>query len=184
MTSPRWAIVAADHGREEVAERAIRDAGLRAYLPRRRKFLVGWRINEAGNRLRCNRGSIVLRPLLPGFLFAELHPGQKLPPDQFERWRHWHHNRKQAYVSDGDIAVLRAVEQAGKFDDPRCQSTAEKLKDIEVGDGVTLERAGMRFGAVIADMSRPGKLVLQTMMFGREVRTTASAGELVMMEEG
>ena len=178
----RWAIVSADHGREEAAERAFLCVGLRTYLPRRRKFLVGWREDENGIRQRCNRGGTVMRPLLPGFLFAELWSDQWLPSDTLDRWRHWRFNRERAFVEVADLDVLRAVEREGKFDDPRCRTTPELLKDIDVGSLVQLERAGIRLDAVIEDMSRPGKLLMQTMMFRREVRTTASAKELVADE--
>jgi Transcription termination factor nusG len=80
MQNAGWCVVMSKPAAEEIAERSIREAGYRVYLPCYRKILRGSRFGEDGRRIRSRRDEVVLRPLFPLYLFVELCPHQQWSP--------------------------------------------------------------------------------------------------------
>lgn len=176
MTEANWGIVAARIGLEEFVEDRLRQSGYRVYLPRYRKILQGIRIGDDGRRIRCRGpGTPVLRPLLAGFLFAELHTGQWLPRDIADRWRHWRWNNARAFVSEAAIERLRQVEGEGQFDEVRDDGVRAGLR---TGCAAEAEIAGQRLAVVVDDLSDPDRVIVQAMMFNREIPLIVKARDL------
>lgn len=69
MSDAAWAVVSTKPQAEEIAEKAIREAGYEPWLPMYRKRLAGARI-EDGRRIRCRSDGGVLRPVFQRYLFA------------------------------------------------------------------------------------------------------------------
>lgn len=159
---------------EERAEKHFKEAGSRVYLPRYRKELHGYRIDEDGKRIRCRGVSYAMRPLLPGFIFVELHPGQWIQPDITDRWRQWYYNRQRALVSDEGLEQLREVERAGTFDEGPKRRTPE----LEIGSTASAEIVGVTIEGAIERLGASDKAVFRGMMFNREVEITAPVREL------
>lgn len=173
---PQWAVVAARNGFEEFVESRVRQEGYRVYLPRYRKMLRGIRIGEDGRRVRCRGpGTPVLRPLLAGFLFAELHPGQWLPRDIADRWRHWRWNNARAFVSEAAVERMRDVERQGSFDEVRGNGLRSGLR---VGGAAEVEIASQRMACVIDDLSDPDRVIVRAMLFNRETSLSVKADDL------
>lgn len=176
LDQPGWCVVMTKVMAEEVAERAIRETGYRTYLPRYRKIIRGTRIDDHGRRARP-RGEIVMRPLFPGYLFAELHPGQG-----------WNGIKKATGVADvlrypgemGEpklmaaeiIDVIHDAELAGDFDEARPVKSG-KRKDIKPGDTVQIN-AGPFAGlpAQLVALDEHGRAQLLVALFGRENETS------------
>lgn len=176
-SAPSWAILAVRRMAEDHAERHFKEAGHRVYLMRYRKELRGYRIDEDGRRTRCRGVSYAMRPLLPGFLFVELHPGQWIEPDVRDRWRQWYCNRERAFVSEGAIETLRGVENAGEFDEgPKRGKAGEP--DVEIGALVGVEAVGVKIEGAIERLGAADQAVFRGMMFNREVAITARLKEL------
>lgn len=166
-----WAVVAADRGREDIAERRLGKYGLRVYLPRYRRLLAHRRLAEDGRLVRArNQSAPVLRPLLNGYLFAWLDEGQWLPLDPADRWRHWRApwSRRRAYVSDAAIAILREAEQR-----EGAQAAAPR---VAVGDPVALEQWGVRIEGVVVALSGSDRAIIESIA-GR--RISAPVADLV-----
>lgn len=174
--APQWAVVSARIGLEEFVEGRLRQAGHRVYLPRYRKILRGIRIDEKGRRVRCRGpGTPVLRPLLGGFLFAELHPGEWLLRDIADRWRHWRWNNDRAFVSEAAVERLREGEGEGRFDEVRSNGLRAGLRP---GCSAEAQVAGHRLSVIVDDLSDPDRVIVRAMMFNRETPLTVKACDL------
>lgn len=175
LTEPRWAVIIAAPAAEEIAEREVRVAGYRVYLPRYRRFLRAHRSS--------GRGEIVLRPAMFGYLFAELHPSD----DQYARRiidcrgvrDFLRLGNDLATVSEAAVETIRADERAGKFDEPRCRRGKEVSRpDLEIGEKVRIEIGGIGFVATLEKLDKSDRAIVRYMIFGRQVRSEVDAMSL------
>lgn len=171
MTAPAWAIVVAKSMQEEIAERSLRQAGYRVYLPRYRKL-----ISPHG---RERKPTTAMRPLFSGLLFVQ-------------DWRGWpsvpvhgtvgvmQARPGIAKLSDIDVALIMDRERACEFDDvSRPQGNGLVIRDdIKPGQEVEVEAFGMRILGVLNELSDNGKAVVSAMMFGSSVRMEVDAAAL------
>lgn len=177
--NPGWAVVMSKPMAEEVAEKAIREAGYGVYLPRSSKVLQATHIDVDG-RKRRQRGQIVMRPAFRGYLFAEIWPDQQ--------WRILLDSRHVRGVSDlilrnerpvllapALIEAMRECENSGHFDEPRglrCRSdgpTSRRRTDLADGALVTISSGP--FAAFIGKLTGQddvGRARVLLEIFGRE----------------
>lgn len=151
-----WAVIAARHGCEEHAERNLRATGLRVYLPRMRVVLTG-------HRRPHGRGEVVLRPMLSGYLFCELHPGQWITPGPGDRWRHWRWLGERAFVNDAALDVLRDAEAREGAD-----AAARPRHCFDVGDNVAADLWGARIAGIVRELRGNDRIIIETLA-GRRV---------------
>ena len=127
---------------EEVAERSVRQAGYRTYLPRYRKLLRGVRI-ENGRRIRTRGdGDLVMRPLFSCYVFAELHPGDGggaigRSTGVVRVMRHRAEadgNARPRMLADEVVEAIRERERRGDFDEARPGAKAPS-RDRRYGRG-------------------------------------------------
>lgn len=154
MTSG-WAVIVTRAMCEELAAARLRAGGLRVYLPTRRVVLTGHRAGA--------RGKSVLRPLLPGYLFAWLDEGEWIGPVGDDRWRHWRTpwDGKRAFVTETAIAILRAMEAR----------EGEAIADAPapgIGERVAVERSGVTIEGVVVALHGPDRRIIETMT-GRRI---------------
>lgn len=168
MTEPTWAIVRTIPQAEEIAERSLRMAGYRAYLPRYRKLILP--------HGRERRPATAMRPLFAGIVFAQ-------------DWRGWPPHipvgtngllrvaGNTAKLPDQDIEIMQAKERACGFDDiKRPPSGGVVIRDdIKPGDECEVEMFGQRVMAVLDEISDAGKAVLWGLILGQRVRITTDA---------
>lgn len=190
MSESTWVVVISKPMNEDLAEKSIREAGYRSYLPRYRKVLRGVRIDETGRRIRSRQsGEIVLRPLFPRYLFAELYPNQQ--------WRAilsasgvmdfiWRGERP-ASLTEGMIELIRQVERDGEFDEARPESKQGRA-DLEklLHDGKTplvrVPEWNDKIGRLTA-LHGQGKAVVWLFdVLGGQIRATVKAQTLEVVD--
>jgi transcription antitermination factor NusG len=107
-------VVKSEPGAEFLAERRIREAGFRVYLPT-------YRVALTGHRKERGRGDIIPKPLFVGYLFVEVSRGQN-----------WHPVKRQVGVARDGVLMrdgllphlipealiekIRREEQDGRWD--------------------------------------------------------------------
>lgn len=174
MTAPAWTIVMTKSMHEEIAERSLRQAGYRVYLPRYRKL-----ISPHG---RQRKPTTAMRPLFSGLLFVQ-------------DWRGWPEvpitgttglmqaSPGVAKLSDHDITLIMGRERACEFDDVRRPQGSGLIirDDIEPGDDVEIEAFGARILGVLDELSENGKAIVSAMVFGRSVRMEVDAAALELV---
>lgn len=132
METPGWAVVITKPMCEEIAEKSIRAAGFRAYLPRYKKILVGHRVG--------NRGKAVIRPLFPRYLFVELWPDQQWSPLRSTTgvsdliWLRGDADPRPSLISPEVVEAIREAEHAEQFD----MGTKQNLKGLKAGNLVRI----------------------------------------------
>lgn len=149
---PQWAVVVARHGAELLAAERLREAGFRTYLPLMRVVLSGHRHGA--------RGQVVLRPMIPPYLFAELHPGQWIDPGPRDLWRQWYKpwDRERGFVSDEAIELLRESEaREGEV------VAAAKLPRSEIGAAVSADVGGVRIDGIVRKLSGSDRLIIESL---------------------
>lgn len=168
-TSPPWVVVLAKPSCEEVAERNLRLAGYRVYLPRYRKLMRP----HGSDR----RGQPSMRPLFVGYLFVS-------------DWRGWpdvpingvsglmRSAGRVVEMVDADVRAIRNHEDAGQFDEAPTPRSSAKRTDLTIGESVEFDAMGSRILAVLDDLTDGGKAIVSGLMFGRTVRWTVDAHEL------
>lgn len=167
MPLPAWVIVVTKPLAEEAAERSLRQAGYRVYLPRYRKLLLPHGVDRKSNH--------TMRPLFERLVFVQ-------------DWRGWPKSSITgaiglmpsrpgiAKLSDADVAIIMERERAGEFD---MVGPHGIRGDLEPGDKVEFETAfGAKIMGVLEELSPNGKAVVWTMIFDRVVRTEVGAGTL------
>jgi len=150
---PPWVVVVTKAAAEDVAERALRQAGYRVYLPRYRRPM--WPHGAARSP------QAVMRPLFTGFLFAH-------------EWHGWPAIRvagtvglmrsagRIVEITDQDVALMWQREKSGLFDElPPPQA-------LRVGNKVGMRVHGVEVLGVLEDLSENGKAVVRAMIFNRE----------------
>jgi hypothetical protein len=175
--APSWVIMQTKPMSEEIVERALRQAGYRAYFPRYRKLLSP----HGGLR----RPVTMMRPLFPRLVFCQ-------------DWRGWPDRAISgaiglmparpglAKLDDHDVAEIMIRERLGDFDDVHHPhgSGLQIRSDLKPGDEVDWEAFGRRVTGVLEGLSAKGKAIVQAMIFDRMVRTEVEAGELRLVRIG
>lgn len=169
---PAWTIVVTKPMQEDIAERSLRQAGYRVYLPRYRKLLLP--------HGRERKPTTAMRPLFSGLLFAQDWRGWPTTPVQGTI------GLMQAYpgtakLSDIDVRIIMDRERSCEFDEvSRPNGGGPVIRDdIEIGAEVEIEAFGSRILGVLDDLSDNGKAVVSAMVFGRSVRMTVDASALM-----
>lgn len=166
--APSWVIVQTKSMSEEIAERALRQAGYRAYFPRYRRLLSP----HGGYR----RPVTMMRPLFPRLVFCQ-------------DWRGWPDRAISgaiglmparpglAKLDDPDVGEIMIRERLGEFDDVHHPhgSGIQVRDDLKPGDEVDWEAFGRRVTGVLEGLSAKGKAVVQALIFDRFVRTEVDA---------
>lgn len=161
IVEPSWVVVITKPMAEEIAERSLRQAGFRVYLPRYRK--------EMRPHGSARRGKPSMRPLFAGYLFVQ-------------DWNGWPDDpingtiglmksaARNVEIAETDIVRIIDSERAGEFDEmPSPRSRRAKRTDLTVGDTVEMDLLGVRVLGVLDDLSESGKAIVRAMMFNREV---------------
>lgn len=158
--APAWVIVITKPSAEEVAERSLRQAGFRVYLPRYRR--------EMRPHGTARRGKPSMRPLFAGYLFVQDWHGW---PDEVINGTAglMKSAGRNVEISEHDIAHIWDREKAGRFDEaPPPRARRAKRDDLSIGDNVEIELLGVRVLGVLDDLSESGKAVVRALMFNRE----------------
>ncbi|HLX18440.1 MAG TPA: transcription termination/antitermination NusG family protein [Bradyrhizobium sp.] len=159
MTS--WVVVITKPAAEEIAERDLRRAGYRVYLPRYRKLL-----SPHG---RDRRPVTSMRPLFTGYLFAEDWRGwPRETVHGVEGLLHRSGSSRHALFSGADIQAIRDRESS--FDEMRYaagQGRAMIREDVSVGDVMTVDIGSIPMQAVLRELSADGRALVEVMIFGR-----------------
>ena len=179
-----WAAVMAKPMAEELAEKHIRKAGFRVYLPRYRKVLRTTYRDELGRVRRNGKSEIVMRPLIVGYLFVELHPGQQwrsigrcigvVDHEPFLILRAG--GETPALIRPELIDVLRDRENKREFDDPHFRKKRAARKSfaagalpLKPGERVRVESGPFAgYWGRLDDMDDSGRFQAIVEIFGRD----------------
>ena len=168
-TTPPWVVVITKPAAEEVAERNLRQAGYRVYLPRYRKLMRP----HGSDR----RGQPSMRPLFVGYLFVH-------------DWRGWpevpingvlrlmQSVGRTVEMADSDLLRIWERERQGRFDEVPTPRSRVQRTDLEIGGTYEFDALGGCIEATLEDLSENGKAVVRALMFGREIPWTVDADEL------
>jgi hypothetical protein len=169
---PFWVIVETKQSAEEVAERSLRQAGYRVYLPRYRKLL-----SPHG---RGRQPVTSMRPLFARVLFVQDWRGWPALPISGTVGLMLLRPQVPAKLSDEDVVLILERERAGEFDEALPNGSGGAVRtDIELGEEVEFEVFGRRILGVLDELTDDGKAVVSALMFGRIVSTSVSAAGLM-----
>lgn len=168
-TTPNWVIVITKPSAEEVAERNLRQAGYRVYLPRYRKLMRP----HGSDR----RGQPSMRPLFAGYLFVHDWHGWPDVPINGVIGLMKSAGRNVEMV-DVDIARIREREHSGAFDEAAAPRSRTKRSDLQIGSIVEFDVFGRRVLAVLDDLTDGGKANVRGMIFNQETTWTVDAADL------
>lgn len=155
---------------EEVAERSLRQAGCRTYLPRYRYEMRPHGIERKGRPM--------MRPLLQGYVFThDWHGWPKMRIDGIVRVLRSPATGLAIMLGDADIDLIWRREREGIFDVIAPPGAGHRI-DIKVGDYVQLDLLTGRITGVLDELSSDGSAKIRAMMFGREIAMTVNAAGL------
>lgn len=161
---------------EEQAERSLRQAGYRVYLPRYRKMLRGH--HRPGWRAA---GALSMRPAFTGYLFVQDWSGWPLTPVNGIIGLMMDGNSRPQAMSTADIDEIRVKEWEGRFDESAPPAhRKEKRTDLNPGDEVEFVLHGERIIGILDGLSDNGKAIIKAMMFNRESRHHVPADEVTL----
>lgn len=173
----RWVIVMTKSSAEEQAERSLRQAGYRVYLPRYRKMLRGHRV--AGWRATA---ALSMRPAFQGYLFVQDWSGWPLIPINGIVGLMMDGSNTPQTMTTADIDKIRVKEWEGSFDEmPPPAHRKARRDDLKVGAEVEFAFHGERIIGVLDGLSNNGKAIIRAMMFNREVRQQVPADEVAVV---
>ena len=167
MSSP-WVVVVTKPSAEEIAERGLRQAGYRVYLPRFRKLLLP--------HGRTRRQVTSMRPLFSRVVFAQ-------------DWRGWpemsiagatglmrSRPSGPARLSDDDVALILQRELSGEFDEIEHARGASRVRsDIKPGEAVEIEAFGAHVLGVLEALTSDGRALVEALLFSGRVRLSVDA---------
>lgn len=167
-SAPPWVIVITKTAQEEVAERSLRQAGYRVYLPRYRR--------EIYPHGHARKGRPSMSPLFAGYVFVH-------------DWHGWPTEpilgttglmkvaASNVTLQDSDIALIWDREKAGAFD--LLPPPNARVRNLSIGESVTFEVHGEAVIGQLEALSDSGKAIVRSlMMFNREARYTVPAEQL------
>jgi hypothetical protein len=152
---PPWVIVETRPAAEDAAERSLRLAGYRVYLPRYRCL-----VHPHG---RSRSAVTVLRPIFPRMLFAQDWRGWPAMPIGCVVGLMSLQPGIPARLSDEDVAYIMDRERSRDFDTVGQQ--------FSIGDAVEIDAFGQRILGVLDALSQDGKATVSMLMLGRTIRT-------------
>jgi len=158
---PPWVIVETRPAAEDAAERSLRLAGYRVYLPRYRCL-----VHPHG---RSRSAVTVLRPIFPRMLFAQDWRGWPAMPINCAVGLLSLQPGIPAKLSDEDVAYIMDRERSREFD---------QIDKYAVGDTVEIDAFGSRIVGVLEALSKDGKATVSAILLGRTVRTTVKVEKL------
>lgn len=164
MSLPPWVIVETKPSAEEIAERSLRQAGYRVYLPRFRRLLSP----HGGER----KPAPSMRPLFQRLLFAQDWRGWPALPVIGTIGLMQMRPSVPAKISDGDIMLIMERERSGEFDEIKQANT---VVAIDLGEPIEIDAYGTRVLGVLEELSTEGKVIISAMLFGRMIRTQVDA---------
>jgi hypothetical protein len=168
---PAWVIVETKASAEEIAERSLRQAGYRVYLPRYRKLL-----SPHG---RARQPVTSMRPLFARVLFVQDWRGWPALPVSGTVGLMLIRPQTPAKLTDEDVALIHNRERAGEFDEAGPSGSGAAVRsDIEAGEKVEFEAFGARILGVLDELTSDGRALVSALMFGRLVSTEVSAAGL------
>lgn len=145
---------------EEIAERSLRQAGYRVYLPRYRKEMKPHGSDRAGKPS--------MRPLFVGYIFVHDWHGWPLDPITGIVGLMKSAGRN-VELADEDLARIWAKEKLGSFDElPTPRAKQGRRTDLPIGGTVEFDLHGERVLAVLDELSDSGKAIVRGLMFNRE----------------
>lgn len=168
-TSPQWVIVVTKPANEEIAERNLRQAGYRVYLPRYRKLMRPHGLER--------RGQPSMRPLFVGYLFVH-------------DWHGWPDSPVNGVIGlmksagrtvemvDADVSRIREREHQGDFDEAPAPRSRIRRADLQIGQEIEFNAHGRQIIGVLDDLTDGGKAIVRAMMFNSEISWTVDAAEL------
>lgn len=184
-----WAVIVALSGGEEATKKALDGKGWRTYLPMRKERRFGRRPRSIA-KVRRN-GEIVDVPALSGYLFAELHPDQE--------WSRllecrgvidvltWQDGEREEphLLSAAGIDRMRADENEGRYDDPRCRRGGSANRPDLAGamkrGPVTVSGfavGGHPMSGTLARLDAADRAIVEVMIFGRSVEVEVESAPL------
>jgi len=181
MQDAGWCVVMSKPAAEEIAERSIREAGYRVYLPCYRKILRGSRFGEDGRRIRSRRDEVVSRPLFPLYLFVELCPHQQWSPicrsTGVTRVLGVDTVGRPALLAPELVHLIRETERCGEFDEAR-EDTGVRT-DLSPGDAVRVPEMN-NLAATLTRLADHGRAHVVGEVLGRAVSFDVQAKTLVL----
>jgi hypothetical protein len=168
---PAWVIIETKPSAEEVAERSLRQAGYRVYLPRYRKLL-----SPHG---RARQPVTSMRPLFSRVLFVQDWRGWPQLPISGTVGLMLMRPQVPAKLPDEDVVLILNRERAGEFDEALPNGSGVAVRnDIAPGEEVAFEAFGARIMGVLDELTSDGRAIVSALMFGRVVSTSVSAAGL------
>jgi len=158
---PPWVIVETRPAAEDAAERSLRLAGYRVYLPRYRCL-----VHPHG---RSRSAVTVLRPLFPRLVCVQDWRGWPAMPIGCVVGLMSLQPGIPAKLSDEDVAYIMDRERSREFD---------QIDKYAVGDTVEIDAFGSRIVGVLEALSKDGKATVSAILLGRTVRTTVKVEKL------
>lgn len=155
----QWAILIAKSNAEIVAERALRQAGLRTYLPWYRKLI------EPHGRER--QSALVMRLVFPGIIFVQAWPGFYRPLTGVDKAMPSYRGGPPATMNDSDIDILMRREREGAFDEAK-PPRGFRADQLTIGSRYRIDMFETSIGAVLEELSPNGQALVRIMIFGRE----------------
>ena len=152
---PPWVIVETRPAAEDAAERSLRLAGYRVYLPRYRCL-----VHPHG---RSRSAVTVLRPIFPRLVCVQDWRGWPAMPINCAIGLLSFQAGIPAGLSDSDVALIMDRERNREFDTVGQQ--------FSIGDAVEIEAFGQRILGVLDALSPDGKATVSMLMLGRTIRT-------------
>jgi hypothetical protein len=154
---PPWVIVETRPAAEDAAERSLRLAGYRVYLPRYRCL-----VHPHG---RSRSAVTVLRPIFPRLVCVQDWRGWPAMPINCAIGLLSFQAGIPAGLSDSDVALIMDRERNREFDETPLASR------YKVGDAVEIEMLEHRIMGVLERLSPDGKATVSAMLLGRTIRT-------------
>lgn len=165
----RWTILLAKSSAEVVAERSLRQAGYRTYMPWFRKL-----VQPHG---RERQAQLVMRLVFPGIVFVQAWPGFVRPLAGVEKAMSRYRGGPPAMMTDSDIGHLMQRERAGAFDEAR-PPRGGRIDHLAIGTKYELEAHDRLISAVLEGLSPDGQATVGMMMFGRYTLAQVDASAL------
>jgi transcription antitermination factor NusG len=186
-----WAVVVAEAGREEVAERHVQPLGYEIDFLWWRKLQRDRRVKEDGRIISRISSQVVRRPLFPGYGFVLIEHGidacdidaaigvsrllRHAPADGYRVGR-------PKIVRASIVEGLRATCAAGEFDSPELQPKPKLRTDLTPGAQVRMPGRTGAMVATIKSLDEQGRAEYFVSLLGRDVPGRFTRAETAHLE--